>query len=77
MEVTIDIDEGVYDIIQRMARNRHASPTELIAGCVANFAQAPTCERSVIGLFASEADLLDEVVEDAMRARERDPLRTV
>jgi hypothetical protein len=30
---------------------------------------------SVVGLFADEPDLLDEVCEQAMWARERDPLR--
>ncbi len=34
--------------------------------------QAP---QSVVGLFADEPELLDEVCEQAMRARERDPLR--
>jgi hypothetical protein len=30
---------------------------------------------SVVGLFADEPDLVDAVCEQAMRARERDPLR--
>lgn len=30
---------------------------------------------SVIGLFAEDADLLDEVCTSALQARERDPLR--
>lgn len=30
---------------------------------------------SIVGLFGDEPELIDEVVEDAMRARERDPLR--
>lgn len=31
--------------------------------------------RSVIGLFADEPDLIEEVCRGAMEARERDPLR--
>jgi hypothetical protein len=31
--------------------------------------------RTIIGLFADEPDLMDEVCEGAMVARERDPLR--
>jgi hypothetical protein len=38
-------------------------------------APAEQAPRSVVGLFADEPELLDEVCEDAMKARERDPLR--
>ncbi len=31
--------------------------------------------QSVVGLFADEPELVDEVCEEAMRTRERDPLR--
>lgn len=31
--------------------------------------------RDVLGLFANEADLIDEVCESAMQSREQDPLR--
>ena len=30
---------------------------------------------TMLGMFADEPELLDEVVESAMQARERDPLR--
>jgi hypothetical protein len=36
---------------------------------------APAQGRSIIGLFADEPELIDEVCEGAMAARERDPLR--
>jgi hypothetical protein len=38
-------------------------------------APAEQAPRSVVGLFADEPELLDEVTEQAMLARERDPLR--
>ncbi len=31
----------------------------------------------LLGLFADEANLIDEITESAMHARERDPLRVV
>jgi hypothetical protein len=36
---------------------------------------SPTEPPSVVGLFADEADLFEQVADDAMQARERDPLR--
>ncbi|HEU4536822.1 MAG TPA: hypothetical protein VFS00_22020 [Polyangiaceae bacterium] len=38
-------------------------------------AASPAEPPSVVGMFADEADLVDQVADDAMRARERDPLR--
>jgi hypothetical protein len=32
-------------------------------------------ERSILGLFANEPELMSEVCEAAMQGRERDPLR--
>jgi len=36
---------------------------------------AEAAPGTVVGLFASEPELIDEVCEEAMLARERDPLR--
>jgi hypothetical protein len=38
-------------------------------------AEPPAGARSVLGLFGNEPELIDEVCEEAMQARERDPLR--
>lgn len=35
----------------------------------------PAAPGTIIGLFADEPELIEVVCEDAMRARERDPLR--
>ncbi len=35
----------------------------------------PAGEDKLLGLFSDQADLLDEITESAMRARENDPLR--
>lgn len=38
-------------------------------------AQGTAAHSAVIGLFADEPELVDEICEAAMAARERDPLR--
>ncbi|MCC7385060.1 MAG: hypothetical protein IT384_24655 [Deltaproteobacteria bacterium] len=38
-------------------------------------ASSPREASMVVGLFAAEAELMDEVVDSAMVARARDPLR--
>ncbi|HWO25719.1 MAG TPA: hypothetical protein VNO30_43570 [Kofleriaceae bacterium] len=35
----------------------------------------PPSPHAIVGLFADQPDLIDTVSEDAMQARERDPLR--
>ncbi len=40
-------------------------------------AEAAANPESIIGLFADDPDLIDEVCESAMQSRERDPLRLV
>lgn len=37
--------------------------------------EAPASASSIVGLFSEEPELMDEVCEQAMTARERDPLR--
>lgn len=35
----------------------------------------PPSPHAIVGLFADQPDLIEAVAEDAMQARERDPLR--
>ncbi len=76
MQITISIDDKLYDVIQRLARRQDASPTDVIARYVAGIGETEACPRSPVGLFADEAGLMDAIVQDAMQSRERDPLRT-
>ena len=50
-------------LVERVVRDLASEPP---------LADAP---RSIIGALAAQGDLLDEIVESAMQARERDPLR--
>ncbi len=40
------------------------------------FIARPTPENPLLGLFADEPELIDEIMEDAMRQRETRPLRS-
>jgi hypothetical protein len=36
-----------------------------------------TCPEAIIGAFAHEAELIEEIIQDAYRLRESQPFRTV
>jgi hypothetical protein len=72
--VEIDLEEETYEAARKMAEERHRSFEEMLADLIALHVQDPS-RNAIIGLFASEAALVDQVCEDAMVSRERDPLR--
>jgi len=47
----------------------------LIQEIVRLLANSESAEDPIVGMFAEEPGLLDQVIQSAMRARERDPLR--
>lgn len=73
--------EGVHDLEQALATLK-GDPTHPVRVRVGNLtvelravSEPPAPSRPVLGLFADEPELMDEVCELAMQARERDPLR--
>ncbi len=54
---------------------RRCSLDELVKAFIRQETKPTSSIDTMLGMFANEPDLLDEVVESAMQARERDPLR--
>jgi hypothetical protein len=75
LKIEIDIDEQTYETIQKMAQEQCTSVDRVIAHLVTGAPGTPVEPQGILGLFASEADLIDEVCEAAMTARSRHPLR--
>lgn len=65
--------ESVFQAIQALPIKERLRLLERVLHQIAE--QAPQPAPNVIGLLQAQEDVLDQVVEDAMLARERDPLR--
>ena len=76
MATTSDIDQ-LLAVIRRLPVPERLRLVERVVHEVAQQSEATQQTRGVpvIGLFSDEPALMDAVVDDAMAARERDPLR--
>jgi hypothetical protein len=66
--------QQLFEAIRQLPR---ADRLRLVERVVHELAEEdrPSAPSSLIGLFADEPELMEAVCEDAMLARERDPLR--
>jgi hypothetical protein len=72
--IQLQLDEQTVARAHQLAKSRHVSLDELVKQLIT------TCEPReapdlILGMFADEPELLDEVNEFAMTAREQHPLR--
>lgn len=66
--------EEILEQVRALSPGERSKLVELVVHVLAE--QPPrSTSSSVIGLFADEPELIETVCEEAMQARERDPLR--
>lgn len=73
--IEIELDEETLARARELAEARRCSLDELVRAFIQQETKPTTSFDPVLGMFADEPDLLDEVVESAMQVRERDSLR--
>ncbi len=73
--IELELDEKTVARARQLAERRNCSLNQLIKDFIEQEARPATSADTVLGMFADEPELLDEVIESAMYARERDPLR--
>lgn len=72
--IQLDLDPELLKRARRQAAMRLWSLEELFSAMLTRFEGAP--KDSLLGLFADEPELMDQVLESIMKDRERMPLRT-
>jgi hypothetical protein len=70
------LDEETLARARRLAAARQVTVEELIKEALARLETPAAPDDPVLGMFADVPDLMDEIVEEAMQARERHPLRS-
>jgi hypothetical protein len=73
--IELQLDEQTLERARSVAKRRHATVETLIAEIIGLLAGAEGSEDPLLGMFSQQPDLVDEVVQAAMSARETDPLR--
>jgi hypothetical protein len=73
--IELQFDEQTLVRARRLAESRHSTLEALIAALIARLDETEAAGDPLLGLFTAEPELLGQVVESAMQAREEHPLR--
>ncbi len=76
MSIIQPTDAGIQALVA-LAAERHCTVGELIAAQVRDKGAAPAQLPLIVGMFADEPDLMDEVMADVYRTRETQSLRGI
>lgn len=69
-EIKLVLPKRTYIALKHAAEEKHKTESELAAEAIQAYLVPIATSDSFIGFFAKEAELLDTIVEDAMRDRE-------
>ena len=73
--IELQVDEGTWSKAKQMAEARHCTVEDLIRELINQLTTATTTKDALMGMMADEPDLMDQVLDSALRARSRDSLR--
>lgn len=73
--IELQLDAQTLERARRLAEARRCTLEQLIQELIEQVGVAKTTNDPFLGMFAHEAELIDQVIESAMRAREEHPLR--
>ena len=74
-KIEVELDEQTLERAKQIAALRHSTLEALIKDIIDLLAIADGTPDPLLGMFAQEADLIDQVMTQAMTTRETDPLR--
>lgn len=73
--IEIELDEQILERARGMAMLRHSTLEAFIREIIQLLAQTEATDDPILGMFAQEPELIDQIVEATMTAREVHPLR--
>lgn len=73
--IELQLDKQTLERAQRVATLRRSTLEALIKEIIDLLAGAEGTGDPIVGMFAQEPELMDQVLDSAMRARETDSLR--
>ncbi len=75
--IEVQLDEQTFERAQRLAETQSHTLESLIAEIVQHLAAIESKADPLLGMFAAEPEVIDQVIEAAMMDRETHPLRLV
>ena len=75
--IELELDEHIFEQAQRLAGERRHSLESFIAEIIKQLAIIETKSDSLLGMFAQEPEVMDQVIASVMTARETHPLRQI
>lgn len=73
--IELQLDKETFERVRRLAESRHCSIEQLIKEVIEQLGVTEATIDPFLGMFAKEPELMDRVIESAMRAREEHSLR--
>jgi hypothetical protein len=74
-KIEVQLDEQTLARAMKLAESRHCTLDELIKEMIENLEAFEAVDEPLLGMFADDPELIDQVMESAMMAREAHPLR--
>ena len=71
----VSFPKKTYQALKQVAKKRQKSESDILLDALRAYLDQLAKVDPLFGMFADEADLMDEVVAYAMRTRETTPLR--
>ena len=71
----VSMPTGTYRAVQQAAEQKHKTESDVVVEAVQVYLEQSAQADPLVGLFADEPDLIDEIASEAMRGRENTPLR--
>jgi hypothetical protein len=75
--IELELDEQTFERAQQLAGARRDTLERLIAKIIEQLAILETRTDPLLGMFAQEPELIDQVIESVMTSREMDGLRPI
>lgn len=73
--VVVELDPQTSERVRRLAQARGTTINALVQSLITQLDSGEATRDSLLGLFADEPALLDQVVDQALQTRETQPLR--
>jgi hypothetical protein len=73
--IRLQLDEQSLERACRIAKIRHRTLEELIQEIISQLGEDEAANDPFLGMFAHDPELVDQVIESVMKAREEHPLR--
>ena len=73
--IELELDEQTLERARRLAKARRCTVEQLLKKLIEQLDVVPPTVDVFLGLFAQEPELVDQVVESVMQAREQHPMR--